>query len=55
MKDSLEMDSASMTHIPGFMKTGLGIEELMGGMHRYTDTQLCYLQFSYEVSGPFVE
>jgi hypothetical protein len=33
---SAEMGSVSMIYLPSFMKTGLVIQNLIGGIHRHT-------------------
>jgi hypothetical protein len=38
MKCAFEMGSDAMIHIPSFIKPGSGIQKLIGGMHRQTDT-----------------
>jgi hypothetical protein len=37
IKYAVEMDSGFMIYIPGFIKIGSGIQELIGGIHRDTD------------------
>jgi hypothetical protein len=32
------MDSGAVIYIPGFIKIGSGIQKLMGGIHRHTDS-----------------
>jgi hypothetical protein len=39
MKYAVEMGSGAMICIPGFIKIGSGIQKLIRGIHRYTDTQ----------------
>jgi hypothetical protein len=38
MKHAFEMGSVAMIYIPSFIKTGLGIHTLMGGIHRHTNS-----------------
>jgi hypothetical protein len=43
MKYAIEMGSGAMIYIPSFIKTGSGIQKLMGGggdsqIHGYTDS-----------------
>jgi hypothetical protein len=38
MKYHVEMGSGAMTYIPSFIKTGLSIQKLKGGIHRHTDS-----------------
>jgi hypothetical protein len=39
MKYAVEMGSGAKTYIiPNFIKTGLGIQKLKGGIHRHTDS-----------------
>jgi hypothetical protein len=37
MRYAVEMSSGGVIYIPSFIKTGSGIQNLMGGIHRYTD------------------
>jgi hypothetical protein len=39
MKYAVEMGSGAMIYITSFTKMGLGIQKLIGGIHRHTDTQ----------------
>jgi hypothetical protein len=39
MKSSVEMDSGAMIYIPSFIKTGSGIQKLMGRIHIQTHRQ----------------
>jgi hypothetical protein len=36
MKYAVEMGSSAMIYTPSFIKTGSGIQKLIGGIHRYT-------------------
>jgi hypothetical protein len=36
---AVETGSGAMTYIPGFIKTGLGIQNLLGEIHIQTHTQ----------------
>jgi hypothetical protein len=38
MKYVVEMGSSAMIYIPSFMKIGSGIQELIGGVQRHTET-----------------
>jgi hypothetical protein len=38
MKHAVEMGSGAMIYIPSFIKTGSGIQKLIGGIHRHTDS-----------------
>jgi hypothetical protein len=38
MKYVVEMGSVAMVHIPRFIKTDSGIQKLIRGIHRYTDS-----------------
>jgi hypothetical protein len=39
MNCAVEMGSGAMIYIPGFIKTGSGIQKLLGGgIHRHTDS-----------------
>jgi hypothetical protein len=40
MKYGVEMGSGGMTYIPSFMKIGSGIQKLIRGMHRHTDSMV---------------
>jgi hypothetical protein len=39
MKYAVEMGSGGNIYIPSFLKIGSGIQRLIGGIHRHTDTQ----------------
>jgi hypothetical protein len=39
MKYAVEMGSGAMLYIPNFVKIGSGIQNLIGGNHRYADIQ----------------
>jgi hypothetical protein len=39
MKYAVEMGSVAMIYIPSFIKIGSGIQKLVGGIHRHTDTE----------------
>jgi hypothetical protein len=38
MKYTVEMGSGGMIHTPGFLKIRSGIQKLIKGIHRYTDS-----------------
>jgi hypothetical protein len=38
MKYAVEMGSGAMIYIPSFIKIGSGIQKLIRGIHRYTDS-----------------
>jgi hypothetical protein len=38
MKDAVEMGSGAITYIPSLLKTGSGIQKLIEGIHRYTNS-----------------
>jgi hypothetical protein len=38
-KYAVEMGSGAMIYIPSFRMTGSRIQKVIGGIHRYTDTQ----------------
>jgi hypothetical protein len=38
MKYAVEMGSDAMVYIPNFIKTGSGIQKLVRGIHRHTDS-----------------
>jgi hypothetical protein len=38
MKYAVEVGSGAMIYIPGFIKFGSGIQNLIGGIHRHTDS-----------------
>jgi hypothetical protein len=40
MKYAFEMDWGAMIYIPSFIKTGSGIQKLIGGIHRHTDSKV---------------
>jgi hypothetical protein len=40
MKYAVQMGSGAMIYIPSFIKTGLGIQRLIGGRHRHTDSMM---------------
>jgi hypothetical protein len=40
MKYAVEIGSGAMIYIPSFIKTGSGIQKLMGGIHRHTDKKV---------------
>jgi hypothetical protein len=40
MKYAIEMGSGVMIYIPSFIKIGSGIQKLMGGIHRHTDSMV---------------
>jgi hypothetical protein len=40
MKYAAEMGSGAMIYIPNSIKIGSGIEKLMGGIHRHTDSRV---------------
>jgi hypothetical protein len=49
MKYTSEIGSDAMIHIPSFIKIGLGIQKLMGRIHRHTDSMVItevYFHFS---------
>jgi hypothetical protein len=37
---TIEMDSGVMIYIPSFIKIGSGIQKLIWGIHRYTDSKV---------------
>jgi hypothetical protein len=37
MKYGVKMGSVAIIYIPSFIKTGSGIQKLVGGIHRHTD------------------
>jgi hypothetical protein len=37
---SVEMGSVAMTYISSFIKIGSGIQKLIGGIHRHTDSKV---------------
>jgi hypothetical protein len=37
MKYAVQMASGAIIYIPSFIKTGSGIQKLIGGIHRHTD------------------
>jgi hypothetical protein len=40
MKYAVEMGSGGMIYIPSFIKIGSGIQNLIGGTHRHTDSMV---------------
>jgi hypothetical protein len=38
MKYAVEMGPSAMIYIPSFIQIGLGIQKLIGGIHRHTDS-----------------
>jgi hypothetical protein len=38
MKYAVEIGSSAKIYIPSFVKIGSGIQKLIGGIHRYTDS-----------------
>jgi hypothetical protein len=38
MKNAVEMGYGDMIYIPSFIKIGSGIQKLIGGIHRHTDS-----------------
>jgi hypothetical protein len=40
MKGAVEMGSGAMIYIPSFIKIGSGIQKLVGGIHRHTDSMV---------------
>jgi hypothetical protein len=40
MKYAVEMGSVAMIYIPSFIKISSGIQKLIGGIYRRTDTQI---------------
>jgi hypothetical protein len=38
MKYVVEMDSGAMIYLPSFIKTGSGIQKLIGGKYSHTDS-----------------
>jgi hypothetical protein len=40
MKYAVEMGSGAMIYIPSFIKSGSGIQKLIGGIHRHTDSMV---------------
>jgi hypothetical protein len=40
MKHAVEMDLCAMIYIPGFIKTGSGIQKLIRGIHRHTESMV---------------
>jgi hypothetical protein len=38
MKYTVEMGSGVMIYVPSFIKIGSGIQKLIGGIHRHTQT-----------------
>jgi hypothetical protein len=53
MKYALEMGSGTMIYIPSFIKIGPGIQKLIWGIHRHTDSMeiaLAYFHFQNKES-----
>jgi hypothetical protein len=40
MKFGVEMSSGVMIYIPSFIRIGSGIQKLIGGIHRHTDSMV---------------
>jgi hypothetical protein len=40
VKDIAAMGSGAMTYIPSFIQIGSATQELIGGIHRYTDSMV---------------
>jgi hypothetical protein len=40
MKYAVEMGSEAIIYVPSFLKIGSGIQKLIGGMHRDTDSMV---------------
>jgi hypothetical protein len=40
MKYAVEMGSGAMRYMPSFIKIGSGIQELIGGIQRHTDSMV---------------
>jgi hypothetical protein len=40
MKYAIKMGSDAMMYIPSFKKIGSGIQKLLGGIHRHTDSMV---------------
>jgi hypothetical protein len=38
MENAVEIDSGAMIYIPSFIKIGSGIQKLIRGIHRHTDS-----------------
>jgi hypothetical protein len=38
MKYAVEMDSVAVIYVPSLIKIGSGIQKLLGGIHRHTET-----------------
>jgi hypothetical protein len=47
MKYAVEMDSVAVMHIPSFIKIGSGIEKLIRGIHRHTNSKESELDFNF--------
>jgi hypothetical protein len=48
MKYSVKMDSGDMIYIPSFIKTGSGIQKLIGGINRHTHSMvISYAYFHF--------
>jgi hypothetical protein len=48
MKYAIEMGSGAMIYIPSFIKTGSGIQKLIGGIHRQ-QCDLISLLYSFKI------
>jgi hypothetical protein len=48
MNYAAEMSSGAMIYIPSLIRIGSGIQKLMGGIHRHTDSKV--ISFSYSFS-----
>jgi hypothetical protein len=42
MKYAVEMGSGGMMYVPSFIKIGSGTQKIIGGIHRYRDTQTAW-------------
>jgi hypothetical protein len=40
MKYAVQIDSGAMIYIPSFIKICSGIQKLIGGIHRHTDSKV---------------
>jgi hypothetical protein len=48
MKYRVEIGSGALINIPSFIKTGSGIQKLIGGIHRHTDSmEIAYAYFHF--------
>jgi hypothetical protein len=45
MKYAIKMGSGAMIYIPSFIKIGSGIQKLMGGIHRDTNSVMISLAY----------